>query len=119
MNISNGGVNGFDYDTKMNLITTANQNGIVNLFNPYVCEQPNGILKGHLRAVLACKFMTARAQLISFSADKIIRIWNVPLQICIHRIANVFPKGPEGTLSLIFCIIYFFFLVIYEIKLFF
>ena len=40
--------------------------------------------------------MSSRSQLISFSADKILRIWNVPLQICIQRVANVFPKGPEG-----------------------
>ena len=39
--------------------------------------------------------MSSRSQLISFSADKILRIWNVPLQICIQRIAHVFPKGPE------------------------
>ena len=43
--------------------------------------------------------MSSRSQLISFSADKILRIWNVPLQICIQRVANVFPKGPEGNLD--------------------
>lgn len=90
----NGGVNAFDFDQKLNLLATANQNTLVNLFNPYVNE-PNGILKGHSRVVLAVKFMPARGQLISFSADKILRIWNVQLQICIQRIANIFPKGPE------------------------
>ncbi len=94
LNIINGGVNAFDYDQKSNLIATGNQNTVVNLFNPYVNE-PNGILKGHSRIVLAVKFMPSRSQLVSFSADKILRIWNVPLQICIQRIANVFPKGPE------------------------
>ena len=49
----------------------------------------------------AVKFMSSRSQLISFSADKILRIWNVPLQICIQRVANVFPKGPEGKLLLL------------------
>ena len=98
MNIINGGVNAFDYDPNMNLLATANQNTVVNLFNPYVNE-PNGILKGHSRIVLAVKFMPSRSQLISYSADKTLRIWNVPLQICIQRIANVFPKGPEGFLK--------------------
>ncbi len=100
MNIINGGVNGFDFDTKLNLLATANQNTLVNLFNPYVNE-PNGILKGHTRAVLAVKFMPSRSQLISFSADKILRIWNVTLQICIQRVANIFPKGPEGMNNLL------------------
>ncbi len=88
-------------DQKSNLIATGNQNTVVNLFNPYVNE-PNGILKGHSRIVLAVKFMSSRSQLISFSADKILRIWNVPLQICIQRIANVFPKGPEVDVTLWF-----------------
>ena len=35
----------------MNLLATANQNTLVNLFNPYVNE-PNGVLKGHSRVVL-------------------------------------------------------------------
>ena len=78
----------------MNLLATGNQNTLVNLFNPYVLE-PNGILKGHSRAVLAVKFMPSRSQLISFSEDRILRIWNVALQICIQRIANIFPKGPD------------------------
>ncbi len=94
MNIINGGVNAFDYDEKSNLIATGNQNTVVNLFNPYVSD-PNGILKGHSRIVLAVKFMPSRSQLISFSADKVLRIWNVPLQVCIQRISNIFPKGPE------------------------
>ena len=51
MNIINGGVNGFDFDNNLNLLATANQNTLVNLFNPYVNE-PNGILKGHSRVVL-------------------------------------------------------------------
>lgn len=96
MNVLNGGVNGFDFDQKLNLLATANQNTQVNLINPYVNE-PNGILKGHSRVVLSVKFMPSRSQLISFSADKILRIWNIQLQICIQRIANIFPKGPEGT----------------------
>ena len=96
----NGGVNTFDYDEKSNLIATGNQNTIVNLFNPYVSD-PNGILKGHSRIVLSVKFMPARSQLISFSADKVLRIWNVPLQICIQRISNILPKGPEGDYQLL------------------
>lgn len=95
MNVSNGGVNGFDYDTNLKIIATANQNTLVNLFNPYVHE-PNGILKGHSAMVLAVRFMSSRCQLITFSADRLIRIWNVQLQICIQRISNIFPKGPDG-----------------------
>jgi WD40 repeat protein len=92
--VLNGGTNGFDFDSKSNLLATANQNTLVNLFNPYVSE-PTGILKGHSRVVLAVKFIPSRAQLISFSADKVMRVWNVQLQICIQKISSIFPKGPE------------------------
>ncbi|CAF0765559.1 unnamed protein product [Brachionus calyciflorus] len=101
LNVSNGGVNGFDFDQNLNLLATANQNTVVNLFNPYV-QEPNGILKGHSRVVLAVRFMPSRSQLISFSADKILRIWNVQLQICIQRISNMFPKGPDVDISCYF-----------------
>jgi WD40 repeat protein len=100
LNVANGGVNGFDFDKNSNLIATANQSTLVNLFNPYVNE-PSGVLKGHSRVVLAVRFMSTRGQLISIAEDKILRIWNVSLQICIQRIANAFSKGVEGSLIII------------------
>ena len=42
------------------------------------------------------QFNKPRAQLISFSKDKVLRIWDVQLQVCIQRLAGMFPKGPEG-----------------------
>ncbi len=93
--IPQGGVNAFDYDDKLNLIATANTNNNINLYNPYV-QEANGVLKGHMRSVIAVKFVSSRGQLISFSKDKVLRIWNVHLQMAIQRVANVFPKGPDG-----------------------
>ncbi len=95
LSLVHGGVNGIDFDNKLNLLATANQNSVVNLFNPYINE-PNGVLSGHSREVLIVKFMSSRSQMISVCADKIFRVWNVPLQVCIQRIGNVFSKGPDG-----------------------
>ena len=95
LSLVNGGVNSIDFDHKLNLLATANQNSVVNLFNPYINE-PNGVLSGHSREVLVVKFMPSRSQLISVCADKIFRVWNVPLQVCIQRIGNIFTKGPES-----------------------
>ncbi len=83
------GINAFDYDEKLNIIATANNNCHINLFNPYV-QEASGILKGHLRSVLYVQFMAGRGQLISFSKDKIIRLWNIHLQMCIQRVTNTF-----------------------------
>lgn len=55
------------------------------------------ILRGHMASVLQVQFIKSRGQLISFSKDKVLRIWDVQLQVCIQRLAGMFPKGPEGS----------------------
>ena len=55
------------------------------------------VLRGHMRSVLYVQFIPSRGQLLSFSKDKILRLWDVQLQICLQRLSNVFPRGPEGT----------------------
>lgn len=49
-----------------------------------------------MRSVLFVQFIHSRGQVISFSKDKILRIWDVQLQICLQRLANIFPRGPDG-----------------------
>ena len=49
-----------------------------------------------MRSVLFVQFIPSRGQLLSFSKDKILRIWDVQLQICLQRLSNIFPRGPEG-----------------------
>ncbi|GFN83299.1 WD repeat-containing protein 49-like [Plakobranchus ocellatus] len=80
-NVSQG-VNAFGYNENLNLIATAGVN--------------NHVLRGHMASVVQVQFISARAQLISFSKDKVLRIWDVQLQVCIQRLAGMFPKGAEG-----------------------
>lgn len=54
------------------------------------------VLRGHMRSVLYVQFIPSRGQLLSFSKDKILRIWDVQLQVCLQRLSNIFPRGPEG-----------------------
>ena len=49
-----------------------------------------------MASVVQVQFNKARNQLISFSKDKVLRIWDVQLQVAIQRLAGMFPKGPEG-----------------------
>ena len=49
-----------------------------------------------MASVVQVQFNKLRGQLISFSKDKVLRIWDVQLQVCIQRLAGMFPKGPEG-----------------------
>lgn len=96
------GVNAFDFSDQLNLIATAGVNHQVCLWNPYVVSKPNGILRGHMASVVQVQFIKNRGQLISFSKDKVLRIWDVQLQVCIQRLAGMFPKGPEVYSSLFF-----------------
>lgn len=61
------------------------------------------VLRGHMASVVQAQFMKSRSQLISFSKDKVLRIWDVQLQVCIQRLAGMFPKGPEGKAHSISC----------------
>ncbi|XP_071826720.1 cilia- and flagella-associated protein 337-like isoform X2 [Apostichopus japonicus] len=96
------GVNSFDYHEVLNLIATAGVNNHVCLWNPYVVSKPVGLLRGHMAPILHVQFNFSRGQLISFSKDKVLRMWDVQLQVCLQRIAGMFPKGHDLTSSMFF-----------------
>ncbi|XP_070547299.1 LOW QUALITY PROTEIN: cilia- and flagella-associated protein 337-like [Ptychodera flava] len=96
------GVNAFDYHEHLNLIATAGVNHHVCLWNPYVISKPVGLLRGHMAPVVQVQFNYLKGQLISFSKDKVLRIWDVQLQVCLQRLAGMFPKGPDVYSSLFF-----------------
>jgi len=89
------GINAFDYQESMNLIASAGINNHVCLWNPYVVSKPVGVLRGHMQVIVAVQFIRNKFQLISLSKDKVLRIWDVNLQICIQRLTGIFPKGPD------------------------
>ncbi|CAH2247497.1 WD repeat-containing 49 [Pelobates cultripes] len=91
LNIAKG-INGFDYHPGLNLIATAGIDHKICLWNPFVVSKPTGVLQGNMTSVIAVKFFGIRKQLCSFSKEKILRIWDVHHQVCIQRIAGIFPK---------------------------
>ncbi|XP_077344157.1 cilia- and flagella-associated protein 337 isoform X1 [Lithobates pipiens] len=101
LNITKG-INGFDYDSGLNIIATAGIDNKICLWNPYVISKPNGILQGNMASVLTVKFISSRKQLFSFSKDKVLRIWDVHHQVCIQRLAGIFPKTLEFQLTFYF-----------------
>lgn len=86
------GVTAFDYHDGLKLIATAGIDNKVCLWNPYVISKPIGALRGHLASVTAVQFIVRRKLLLSFSKDKILRVWDIQHQLCIQRIAGIFPK---------------------------
>ncbi|XP_055501306.1 WD repeat-containing protein 49-like [Leucoraja erinacea] len=89
------GVNAFDYHPGLNLIASAAADHHIYLWNPYLKSRPTGILRGHQASVLTVQFSISRKQLFSFSKDKILRIWDMHHQLCVQRLAGIFPKPLE------------------------
>ncbi|KAJ8410758.1 hypothetical protein AAFF_G00187150 [Aldrovandia affinis] len=96
------GTNDLDYHTRLNLIATAGIDSKVCLWNPYVNSKPVGVLRGHMTSVVAVQFVLGKNQLISFSKDKVLRVWDVHHQLCIQRIAGAFPKTLPECQTLLF-----------------
>uniref|UniRef100_A0A4W6E705 WD repeat domain 49 n=1 Tax=Lates calcarifer TaxID=8187 RepID=A0A4W6E705_LATCA len=96
------GVWDIDHHRGLNLIATAGVDHQVLLWNPYMTSEPVCVLSGHTSPVLAVRFMQTKQQLLSYSKDKVLCIWDVSSQQCIHRLAGVFPKTQEDTHTLLF-----------------
>ncbi|XP_023573578.1 WD repeat-containing protein 49 [Octodon degus] len=94
LNIAQG-IYAFDYHSRLNLIATAGINNKVCLWNPYVVSKPVGVLWGHSASVIAVQFFAERKQLFSFSADKVLRLWDIHHQLSIQRLACSFPRSKD------------------------
>ncbi|XP_068441993.1 cilia- and flagella-associated protein 337-like [Clinocottus analis] len=96
------GVWDVDHHRGLNLIATAGVDHQVLLWNPFVSSKPVCGLIGHAGPVTAVCFMQTRQQLLSYSKDKVLCLWDVSRQLCVHRLAGVFPETPEDTRTLLF-----------------
>ncbi|TSR87325.1 WD repeat-containing protein 49 [Bagarius yarrelli] len=96
------GIMDLDYHPSLNLIATAGLTNLVCLWNPYLVSKPVGILRGHVTSVVAVQFMLAKKQLISFSKDKVLKVWDVSTHLCVQHVAGLFPKAQESNVLLFF-----------------
>ncbi|XP_008283747.1 WD repeat-containing protein 49 [Stegastes partitus] len=96
------GVWDVDHHCGLSLIATAGVDHQVLLWNPYVTSEPVCVLSGHTGPVTAVHFTQAKQQLLSYSKDKVLCLWDVSSQLCVHRLADVFPKTQEDTHTLLF-----------------
>ncbi|KAM9318647.1 cilia- and flagella-associated protein 337-like [Pholidichthys leucotaenia] len=96
------GVWDIDCHCRLTLIATAGVDHLVLLWNPYVASQPVCVLRGHTSPVTAVRFMQTKEQLLSYSKDKVLCLWDVSSQLCIHRLAGIFPNTLRDTHTLLF-----------------
>ncbi|KAM7413363.1 hypothetical protein PAMA_020652 [Pampus argenteus] len=96
------GVWDMDHHRGLNLIATAGVDHQVLLWNPYVTSEPLCALSGHTSPVTTIRFMQTKQQLLSYSSDKVLCLWDVSSQLCVHRLEGVFPKTQEDTHTCLF-----------------
>uniref|UniRef100_A0A8C6T6G1 WD repeat domain 49 n=1 Tax=Neogobius melanostomus TaxID=47308 RepID=A0A8C6T6G1_9GOBI len=96
------GVWDMDHHRQLNLIATAGVDHQVLLWNPYMTSKPVGVLSGHDGPVTVVCFMQNKQQLLSFSNDKVLCLWDVPGQQCLNRLTGVFAQTPEDARTLLF-----------------
>ncbi|XP_072315674.1 cilia- and flagella-associated protein 337-like [Eucyclogobius newberryi] len=96
------GVWDLDHHQQLKLIATAGVDHQVRLWNPYMTSKPVGVLSGHEGPVTTVCFMQNKQQLLSFSKDKVLCLWDISSQQCLHRLTEVFPKTSEDTRALLF-----------------
>ncbi|XP_068601795.1 cilia- and flagella-associated protein 337-like [Brachionichthys hirsutus] len=100
--ITKSGVWDMDYHRGLNLIATAGGDHRVLLWSPYVTSEPVCVLSGHTGPVTAVRFMQTKQQLVSYSKDKVLCLWDVASQLCVHRLSGVFPNTQEDARTLLF-----------------
>uniref|UniRef100_A0A668RGP8 WD repeat domain 49 n=1 Tax=Oreochromis aureus TaxID=47969 RepID=A0A668RGP8_OREAU len=81
---------------------TAGVDHHVLLWNPYVTSEPVCALGGHTSPVIAVCFLQTKQQLLSYSKDKVLCLWDVSSQLCTHRLAGVFPNIQGDTHPFLF-----------------
>ncbi|XP_066922655.1 cilia- and flagella-associated protein 337-like [Clytia hemisphaerica] len=80
------GVYSFDYDKENNIIVTGGLDRYIRLWNPYVTIKSTSVLKGHNSSVI--HIVACADQIISFSKDKMIKIWDTRDHCCIQTIPS-------------------------------
>ncbi|KAK2847046.1 hypothetical protein Q5P01_010045 [Channa striata] len=96
------GVWDMDHHHGLNLIATAGVDHQVLLWNPYVTSEPVCALSGDTSPVTAVRFVQNKQQLLSFSKDKVLCLWDVANRQSVHRLASVFPKTQEDAHTVMF-----------------
>ncbi|XP_077579011.1 cilia- and flagella-associated protein 337-like [Stigmatopora nigra] len=91
------GVWDIDYHHELKMIATAGVDHQILLWNSNTSYQPASALNGHIAPVTAVCFLQKKKQLISYSKDKAVYLWDVSSQLCIHRLDGVFPATQGET----------------------
>nr|XP_026689544.1 WD repeat-containing protein on Y chromosome isoform X2 [Ciona intestinalis] len=88
----NKGAECFDYSKSLNILATGSLDHLVRIWNPYVVARPIVILQGHSTGICDVVINEAYGQIVTYSKDAIIKVWDIKEQTCLQTISPKFPS---------------------------
>ena len=99
----NKGLNTFCYCSQANLIATGGKDKFIRMYNPLVLNKVIGKLHGHLFTIVDIACNERDQQLISLSAERVFRIWDLAALKCLQTFSDSENRpGEKRIFSIIF-----------------
>ncbi|XP_076809582.1 cilia- and flagella-associated protein 337-like isoform X1 [Clavelina lepadiformis] len=92
----NKGVECFDYSKSLNILVTGSLDHLVRVWNPYVVARPIVILQGHSTGICDVVINEAYSQIVTYSKNVVIKVWDFKEHSCIQTISPKFPSLQPG-----------------------
>ncbi|XP_034070180.1 WD repeat-containing protein on Y chromosome isoform X1 [Gymnodraco acuticeps] len=86
----------FDYDASLQLMVTGGCDRAVRLWTRFITSRPVASLLGHRTAVLDVKIYQPVGQILSYSRDAELRVWDISSHQCLKSVALQFPCQQPG-----------------------
>ncbi|XP_067101289.1 cilia- and flagella-associated protein 337 [Osmerus mordax] len=90
------GVQCFDYSRPLGLLVTGGLDPAVRLWNRFVPSWPVATLEGHGTTVVDLAFYQPLAQILSYSKDAEVRVWDISSHRCLRTLHLQFPCLQPG-----------------------
>jgi WD40 repeat protein len=97
----NKGLNTFCYCSQANILATGGKDKYIRLYNPLILSKTIGKLPGHLFTIVDLACNEKDQQLISLSAERVFRVWDLSTFKCLQIFSDTENRPGEKR---IFCI---------------
>ncbi|KAJ7984792.1 hypothetical protein DPEC_G00358450 [Dallia pectoralis] len=87
----NKGVTCFDFSRSLNLLVTGGLDPAVKLWNRFLTAWPIAVLSGHSTTVLDVVIYRPLGQVLSYSNDAELRVWDISSHCCLRTVRLQFP----------------------------
>ncbi|XP_072523734.1 cilia- and flagella-associated protein 337 [Salminus brasiliensis] len=90
------GVLCFDISWPLGLMVTAGLDPALRIWNRYVTSRPVAVLQGHRTTVVDVVIHQGLSKIFSYSKDAVLKIWDIPSQLCVKTLPLRFPNLQAG-----------------------